>query len=475
MSQTAEHESGKRKFKMPNVIVIMLFLMLLACLFTYIVPAGQFDTDDEGNPAPGTYQTIEQTPVNPVDALNLIVDGGVQASTVIVLLLFMGGFFGAIFQLDSIPNVINYLVYKYKNIGAMALSLGLFTLMGFIGFFIGGDMMIVFVTLGVIMAKQLSLDPISALAMTFLPLFMGFSVGPSGMAMLGQMFASDTPLFSGYGMRTVIFIIFLIITGIYVAWYTKRVEKDPARSLMDSDKWLKELDAETKNEEKLEVKSVSWQDITVLLIMIISPIVLAVGNTVLGWSEIYGNSTFITVFFIAFILSFIVKRKSVEDMISSFTKGVQDMVIVAIVIILATTISVILTEGQILNTIVYMMTSQLDDLPLGISAIVIFVINLIFNFLVPSGSGLMGVMVPILEPVAEVLGLTQQVLITAIGFGGGLSNLITPTLGATVGAIALAKANFGSWLKFMLPLFFVWVIAGSLILYYLANINWVGY
>ncbi len=475
MSQAEANEPKKSKFKMPNVIVIMLLLMLVACLFTYIVPAGQFDTNEDGNPIPGTYGTIEQTPVNPVEALNLILDGGVQASTVIVLLLFMGGFFGAIFQLDSIPNIINYLVYKYKNIGAMALSLGLFTLMGFIGFFIGGDMMIVFVTLGVIMARQLRLDPISALAMTFLPLFMGFSVGPSGMAMLGQIFASDTPLFSGYSMRTIIFIIFLIITGLYVAWYTKRVESDPAKSLMSNDHWLKELDSETESEDAMKVDSVSWQDVTVLMIMIIAPIILAIGNTVLGWSEVYGNSTFVTVFFIAFLLSFLIKRKSVDEMISSFTKGVQDMVIVAIVIILATTISVILTEGQILNTIVFMMTDQLDDLPLGISAIVIFIINLIFNFLVPSGSGLMGVMVPILEPVADVLGLTQQVLITAIGFGGGLGNLITPTLGATVGAIALARANFGSWLKFMIPLFILWMITGAFILYYLANINWTGY
>ncbi len=244
---------------------------------------------------------------------------------------------------------------------------------------------------------------------------------------------------------------------------------------MTNDQWLKNLDNETENEDDVQVDSVSWQDVTVLMIMIISPIVLAIGNTVLGWSEVYGNSTFITVFFIAFLLSFLVKRKSVEEMITSFTKGVQDMVIVAIVIILATTISVILAEGQILNTIVFMMTDQLNDLPLGISAIVIFFVNLIFNFLVPSGSGLMGVMVPILEPVADVLGLTQQVLITAIGFGGGLGNLITPTLGATVGAIALARANFGSWLKFMLPLFILWMIAGSVILYYLANINWAGY
>ncbi|GGP07842.1 hypothetical protein GCM10011346_05580 [Oceanobacillus neutriphilus] len=71
--------------------------------------------------------------------------------------------------------------------------------------------------------------------------------------------------------------------------------------------------------------------------------------------------------------------------------------------------------------------------------------------------------------------MTQQVLITAIGFGGGLGNLITPTLGVTVGSIALAKANFSSWIKFMMPLFVIWTIVGAIILYYLASIGWVGY
>ncbi|WP_411843316.1 Na+/H+ antiporter NhaC family protein [Salinicoccus sp. HZC-1] len=473
-SNTQKIPKRNWKFQLPNVLVMMFIIILFACLLTYIVPAGQFETDEAGISVAGTYQSIEQTPVNPLEALNLILEGGIQASQIVILLLFMGGFFGAVFALDSIPNVINYFVYKYENMGPNILVLGLFTLMGFIGFFIGGDMMIVFVTLGVILARKVRLDPISALAMTFLPLFLGFSVGPSGMAMIGQMIASETPLFSGYGMRTVIFLIFISVTAVYVLVYTRRVSKDNSRSLMSNDDWLRELDEDTDIEEN-KVKTLAWQDMSVLLIMVIAPIVLAIGNTVLGWSEVYGNSTFITVFFIAFVLCFLIKRKSLDDMVASFTKGVQDMVIVAVVIILATTISVILEEGNILSTIVNTMTEPLDGMPIGFSAIVIFIINALFNLLVPSGSGLMGIMIPILQPVADVLGMTQQVLITAIGFGGGLGNLITPTLGVTVGSIALAKANFGSWIKFMMPLFLIWVIIGSVILYYLATIGWTGY
>lgn len=142
---------------------------------------------------------------------------------------------------------------------------------------------------------------------------------------------------------------------------------------------------------------------------------------------------------------------------------------------MATTIRVILEEGNILNTVVHYMIGLMSDAPVGNARVFIFLISSIFNFLVPSGSGLMGVMLPILQPVGQSLGMTEQVLITSLSFGGGLTNLIVPTLGVTVGSIALAKANFGSWMKFMMPLFLIWFVVGSILLYYVSSIGWVGY
>ncbi|MEK5067113.1 Na+/H+ antiporter NhaC family protein [Sporosarcina sp. FSL K6-1508] len=467
---------AKKKLQLPHVTVMMLGMMLFACLLTYIVPAGSFEHTDSGKIIAGTYHLSEQTPVNPLYALTLILDGGVKASSIIVLLLFMGGFFGAIFQLDSINNILNYLIRRFEKAGPTMLVLGLFSLMGLIGFFIGGDMMIVFVSLGVLLTRKLRLDPITALGVTFLPLFLAFSVSPAGMAMLGQMFSDGVPMYSGYGTRTIMFFIFMIITAIYVMLYAKRVLKNPLKSVMSNDKWLTDLN-ESKKEDiaNNKVQKVVWQDVAVLSIVIVAPIVLAVGNTVFGWAKTYGNNTFITTFFIAFVLCFILKRKTVDEMINSFTKGVQDMVIVAVVIVLATTISVILQEGNILNTVVNVMTNLMAETSLGFAAVFIFFVSSIFNFLVPSGSGLMGVMLPIMQPVGDVLGMTPQVLITALSFGGGLGNLIVPTLGATVGAIALARANFGSWMKFMFPLFLIWFVVGSAILYVVSSIGWVGY
>ena len=464
----------KFKFRLPNVIIMMLLMMLIACILTYIIPAGNFEYSEDGKLIPGTYHSVEGTPVNPIYALTLILEGGVKASNVIITILFMGGLLGGIFQLDSINKIISALIMRFETAGPNVLVLGMFLLMSFIGFFLGGDMMIVFVTLGVILTRKLKLDPITALAVTFLPLFLAFSVAPNGEAYIAQLFAG-IPLYSGYIGRTIMFLIFMPITAAYVVLYARKVLKDPSKSAMGNTEWIT-MNGQEESEVKIDkAQKVTWQDVVVIGTVIISPIILAFGNLVLNWAALYNNGAVITVFMLAFIVAFVVKRKSLDEMVGAFTKGLNDMVVVAVVIGLARTVSIILEKGNILSTVINFMTSSLGDFSLGITSIFIFLVALIFNFLVPSGSGMSGVMMPILQPVADMLGMTDQVLVTSIQFGGGLGNLIIPTLGATMGAIAIARANFGSWIKFMIPLFIIWMVVGSIILYYIASIGWVGF
>lgn len=467
----SEGKKSKKRFRLPHVVIMMFLIMMFACLLTYIIPAGSFQLDDAGKIIPGTFEQVENTPVNPFEALTLILQGGIAGGSVVTVVFFTGGLLGGIFTLDSISKVITSLIYRFENAGPRVLVLGMFLLMAFIGFFIGGDMMIVFVTLGVILAKKLKLDPIAALAVTFLPLFMAFSIAPAGEAKIAQIFAG-IPLFSGYLGRTLMFLLFMSVTAAYVTFYAKRIFKDPSKSAMGNTEWLNDIEEDKKGSKDLDVK---WQDFAVLLVVIIAPITVAVGNFLFRWADVYSNGPVITVFLIAFVIAFLLKRKSIEDMIAGFSKGLQDMVIVIAVIILARTVSVILEKGNILNTIVNGMTSTFADYSNGVTAIFIFIAALLFNFLVPSGNGMSGIMMPILQPVADVLGMTDQVLVTAIQFGGGLGNLIIPTLGATMGAIAIAKANFGAWIKFMVPLFLIWMVLCMGILYYISSIGWTGY
>ncbi|PTE41993.1 YfcC family protein [Staphylococcus equorum] len=464
----------KRKFQLPHVLLMMLIMMMFACLLTYVIPAGQFDTSKDGSMIQGTYHAISQNPVNPFYAITLILNGGIQSAQTITLLLFIGGAMGGILQLDSVTKLTNYMIFRFEHAGALPLIIGLFSLMAFIGFFVGGDQMIVFVTLGVILVNRLKLDPIMALAITFLPLYMAFSISPSGMAKIGQIVYPEVALYSGYGGRAIMYAVFLIITLLYVIWYARRVIKDPNKSMMPTQTWLFNHKEKSNDDMAIEDRQVNWRDIIVAVLVIVTPIILALGNGMLNWTEKYGNGVFITVFGISFVLAYLIKQKGTTAMVDGFLEGAKPMLVVAFAIIMANTISVILEKGKILSTIVNSLTTQLDGSSSGMVAVIVFIVAGIFNFLVPSGSGLMSVMIPILQPVTNALGVNDQMLLTSLSFGGGLGNLITPTLGATVGAIAIAKANFGSWFKFMVPLFLIWIVVGSVILYIFTAVGWSG-
>ena len=464
----------KRKFQLPHVLLMMLIMMMFACLLTYVIPAGQFDTSKDGSMIQGTYHAISQNPVNPFYAITLILNGGIQSAQTITLLLFIGGAMGGILQLDSVTKLTNYMIFRFEHAGALPLIIGLFSLMAFIGFFVGGDQMIVFVTLGVILVNRLKLDPIMALAITFLPLYMAFSISPSGMAKIGQIVYPEVALYSGYGGRAIMYAVFLVITLLYVIWYARRVIKDPNKSMMPTQTWLFNHKEKSNDDMAIEDRQVNWRDIIVAILVIVTPIILALGNGMLNWTEKYGNGVFITVFGISFVLAYLIKQKGTTAMVDGFLEGAKPMLVVAFAIIMANTISVILEKGKILSTIVNSLTTQLDGSSSGMVAVIVFIVAGIFNFLVPSGSGLMSVMIPILLPVTNALGVNDQMLLTSLSFGGGLGNLITPTLGATVGAIAIAKANFGSWFKFMAPLFLIWIVVGSVILYIFTAVGWSG-
>src|SRR5699024_9039995 len=114
----------------------------------------------------------------------------------------------------------------------------------------------------------------------------------------------------------------------------------------------------------------------------------------------------------------------------------------AFAIIMANTISVILEKGKILRTFVSGLTTQLDGSSAGVVSILISSVATVFNISSLSALVIMSIMVQILQPVTYTLAVNDEILLTSLSFGGGLGNLITPTVGATVGAIAIAKANF---------------------------------
>lgn len=144
----------------------------------------------------------------------------------------------------------------------------------------------------------------------------------------------------------------------------------------------------------------------------------------------------------------------------------------ALIIGLAKTISIILTDGKILDTAVYFLGNLLTILPKSIQGIGMFVMQIFINGVLTSGSGQAAVTMPIMLPVADMINMTRQSTILAFNFGDGLCNYVIPTSSALMGFLAIANVSYSSWMKFMSKLFGIWLITGSVLIFVSTLINY---
>ena len=127
----------------------------------------------------------------------------------------------------------------------------------------------------------------------------------------------------------------------------------------------------------------------------------------------------------------------------------------------ARSVSVVLTKGNILDTVIYGLSIPLKRLPSSLSALGMLVIQSIINFFIPSGSGQAAVTMPIMAPLADVVGLTRQTAVMAFQLGDGLTNMVIPTMGALVVYIGVAKVPFAKYFKWVLPLYAMLMVVGA--------------
>ena len=149
---------------------------------------------------------------------------------------------------------------------------------------------------------------------------------------------------------------------------------------------------------------------------------------------------------------------TLDDMSDAFKKGVSDLVGAAMVVGMAQGIMLVLggsnpTNGTVLNTILYGISNAFVGLPSTVAAVFMYFFQTIFNFFVVSGSGQAALTMPIMAPLADLLGVTRQTAILAYQLGDGLSNIIVPTSGLLMGMLAIARLDYTKWIKFAIKFF----------------------
>ena len=459
----------KKKFVFPNTYVIIILMMIVAVLLTWIIPSGEFErVKDEVSKQsiiiPGTFKYIENNPISLFKIPVYIMKGLAKASDIVFLVIIVGGAFNIIIETGMFQSLAGRLTKVFSNKEVLIIP-AFSTIFALACTTMGVNTFIGFAPIAVIIARSIGYDAIVGVSMVALGGAIGFSTGTFNPFTTGvAQSLAGLPIFSGLGYRFVCLVVFLIVTNIYIIWYAKKIKANPESSVVyEMEQENKKIEVSEKQHDKIE-----GRHYLVLLIVIACFVLLVYGSQNWKWKLQENAAMFIWMG----VLSGFAYGFGPSKIAEEFTKGAKKLVYGALMIGMANGISLILTDGKILDTTVQYLGGLLVTLPSYLQAAGMFLMQLLINGLITSGSGQAAATMPIMLPVADIIGITKQTTVLAFNFGDGLSNYILPTSSALMGFIAMVGISYSNWMKFMWKLFLIWIVVGAILVIVANSINY---
>ncbi len=459
--------TSRPRFQVPHVFVLLLGVIAACSILTWVIPSGSYQRETkviEGHErtllVPGTYQPVAKhyslesallgdhvqdkaSPIGLVTFLAAVPRGMEGAADIIFFIFIIGGTFGILQRTGVITAAIDRLLRKLGNRSSV-LTIVLMVVLGIGGSTLGmGEEFIPLIPVFLIVAKRLGYDRIYGMALVIVATEVGFAASTTNpFTVYVAQGIAELPLASGMGLRIIFFVVAMAIAVTYLIIYGNRIKKDPSRSIMAGDSF----EIHDAGEGAVPYRSYHT---TILLVsgLIFLFIVYAVQQY--GWwmDKMAGG------FLLMGILAAVFAKLPLEEATKAFIKGMEEMVVAALVVGFAKGISVVLSEAQVMDTIVHGAAGVLSLIPRYLAAIGMLLFESSLNLLIPSGSGQAAVTVPLMAPLSDILGISRQTAVFAFTCGDGFSNSVIPTSGILMAMLSLAKIPYGKWLKFMLPLF----------------------
>lgn len=490
---------GKKKFQFPHTYIIIFGVVLLAALLTVFVPLGKYETtevtytvdgeektktvldpdsfsyvlDEDGNkvtkiaPLFGTEDFGGQGVLNYVFEGLTVGDKWGTAVGIIAFILVVGGAFGIVMRTGAIDAGILRIIQLLngKEIFLIPILITLFSLGGAV--FGMGEEAIPFVMILVPMFVAMGYDAVVGVMCSYVATQIGFGTSwqnPFGLAVAQGI--AGVPVMSGSWFRIPMWIFFTALTIVFTMRYAKKIKTNPRLSVAyESDKVYRD---EFKDGGQKELPFTLGHKLVILTIAL--TIVWTVWGVVKnGYYIPEIASQFFVMGLVAGIIGvvFHLNDMRINDIARSFERGAADMIGAAMVVGMAQGIIIILggtsaTDGTVLNTILHGLSTAMQGLPTVISAWVMYVFQSVFNFFVVSGSGQAALTMPIMAPLADLVGVERQVAIVAYQLGDAFTNFIVPTSGCLLGALAAAKMDWGNWAKFQIKFQGILFLFGSI-------------
>lgn len=421
------------RLQLPHPFVLLLGAVGIAAALTWIIPAGEYQrrTDaDTGRTVviAGTYAPVNAAPVGPMAAVLAVPRGIIAGADVILTILFVGGAFALLDATGALARLVGALVgaTRRPRTIVVAVSLG-------------------FATLGALENMQ---EEIVALAPVLILLSRGLGFGnvtavamSIGAAAVGAAFGPTNPFQTGIALRfaelppvTIPAIRFGLMAAAVATWIA----------------WT--LAMASRDDVKGEVRAISTEPATrrdaLLLALVLLPFVPYVyGVLQLDW----GFNELSALFLVAGFAVGLVSGRDLTATTTGFLKGMEAMLAAGLFVGVARAISVVMTDGRIIDTILYSLAVPLAQFPGTIATLLMVPMHAVLHLAVPSVSGQAVLTMPIMAPLSDLLGVSRDAAVIAYQTGAGLSDMLVPTNGAVLAVLLSAGVPYGRWLRFAAP------------------------
>jgi uncharacterized ion transporter superfamily protein YfcC len=463
-------------------VIILFVLMLVAGGLTRLIPAGAYQRitqDGRDVIVPGSFEYVNQPeyPVwrwftAPVEVLWS--PDGLVILVIIVFILMVGGAFAVLERAGILRAGIGKIVRAFggrKYLLLLAISFFFMSLGAFFGIF---EEVVPLVPLALALSYSLGWDALVGLGMSVLATNMGFSTAITNPFTIGvAQKLAGLPLFSGAWFRIPIFLIVYAILAFFLVRYARKIEREPEASPVFKEDQngrtkYEHLDMTAITEKSPDLKrAMIWFAGFVILILAVlmgAPFIPAISDYALPLVGI--------LFLIGGVGAGLIAGRKPRDVFSALWQGVAGIAPGIILILMAVSIKHIVVSGGIMDTILHSASRPFSQASPFLSAVMIYFLALVIEFFVASGSAKAFLMMPILLPLADLVGVTRQVTVTAYCFGDGFSNLVYPTNPVLLIVLGLSVVSYPKWLKWTLPL---WVVVILVTLIFLGIGVAIGY
>lgn len=477
-----------KNFKIPHVFIFLSAIILFSGVLTYFIPSGQFERSTrivnnvkQTLVVPGSYREIpkhisaqgmilgddvpgKSTPISLLGLFSSIPKGLNSAASLIFFVFIIGAVLALIRETGTINVFINLLLHKFSD-SPMLLIFILFVFIASAGTFLGmGAEFIPLIPLFLLISKRLGYDRLFGLGLLTIATGVGWSTAITNpfTVQIAQRIA-ELPIGSGMGLRAISFVVCVILGFTFLVIYGKKVKKDSSRSLMPGDPFIVEEDNSIDRSAKPGAKHIG---IAVSAFVLFAMILFAVQTMGWGLIEMTGG------FFAVGICTILISGMSGDEAMKSFIKGLEMMLVPALIVGFARGIQVVMEEGMIIDTILHHTSVMLSGQHPVVSAQGMYLFQTLLNFFIPSASGQAMVSMPLMVPLSELVGISRQTAVLIFISGDGFSNLVIPTNGVLMASLAIAGVPFEKWFRFIWPLFLMLTAVAGLFITVALFINY---